>query len=130
MPEGQISVVSIPVRDQERAKEFYAEKLGFEVVQDDQFGEQRWVMLRPVGGRTAITLVTWFKEMKPGGVKGLILSVQSIERAIADMRMRGAPLTNDSIQEAPWGRWVSIEDPDGNGWIIQQDLLMEKEPEG
>jgi hypothetical protein len=25
------------------------------------------------------------------------------------------------IESAPWGRWVTIEDPDGNGWVVQQD---------
>ena len=64
---AQVSVVSIPVADQERAKKFYVEVLGFDVVVDNPFGEgMRWVMLRPPGGGAAITLVTWFPEMRPG----------------------------------------------------------------
>ena len=27
----------------------------------------------------------------------------------------------DEIQEAPWGRWKTFTDPDGNGWVLQQD---------
>ena len=56
-----ISVVSVPVTDQDRAKSFYTEKLGFSAEVDGSFGEgMRWVMLRPPGSATAITLVTWF----------------------------------------------------------------------
>jgi catechol 2,3-dioxygenase-like lactoylglutathione lyase family enzyme len=31
----EIRVASVPVSDQERAKEFYVDKLGFELVRDD-----------------------------------------------------------------------------------------------
>jgi hypothetical protein len=24
------------------------------------------------------------------------------------------------VQEAPWGRWKTFDDPDGNGWVLQQ----------
>jgi hypothetical protein len=27
----------------------------------------------------------------------------------------------DKIQEAPWGRWKTFTDPDGNGWVLQQN---------
>ena len=131
MSTAQISVISIPVRDQEKSKSFYVDKMGFEVVSDTPFQDgQRWIMLKPEGSSTSIALVTWFKSMKPGTLKGIVLSVEDIHRAIAEFRMRGVPMTSDTIQVAPWGHWVSLEDPDGNGWIVQQDLLMEKEPEG
>jgi catechol 2,3-dioxygenase-like lactoylglutathione lyase family enzyme len=56
-----IEVISVPVRDQDVAKKFYAETLGFTVAMDSAFGDgMRWVMLRPPGGESAITLVTWF----------------------------------------------------------------------
>jgi catechol 2,3-dioxygenase-like lactoylglutathione lyase family enzyme len=127
MPEGQISVVSIPVRNQQRAREFYEEKLGFCVVSDIESGGQRWITLRPKGSSTSITLVTWFKEMKPGSLRGLVLSVPDITEAVDDLRRRG--LKAVTVEKAPWGHWLSLEDPDGNQWIIQQDILMESEPE-
>jgi hypothetical protein len=27
----------------------------------------------------------------------------------------------ETIDEAPWGRWKTFDDPDGNGWIVQQN---------
>ncbi len=119
---AQVSVVSIPVADQERAKKFYVEVLGFDVVVDNPFGEgMRWVMLRPPGGGAAITLVTWFPEMRPGSVQGTVLSVASLEEALAELGRRGVEMEPALIQEAPWARWVTIDDPDGNGWVVQED---------
>ena len=70
-----IEVVSVPVTDQDAAKSFYVDKLGFSVEIDNAFagGSMRWVMLRPPGGRTAITLVTWFETMAAGSLRGAVL---------------------------------------------------------
>ena len=44
---NNLQVVSVPVSDQDRARQFYAEQLGFTVEIDSSFGEgMRWVMLR------------------------------------------------------------------------------------
>ena len=40
---GGVSKVVIEVEDQERAKRFWTQTLGFEVVQDAPYGEERWV---------------------------------------------------------------------------------------
>ena len=64
-----LQVVSVPVSDQDRAKTFYVDVLGFEVRNDSRFGpDQRWVELAPPGAPTSITLVTWFPSMPPGSV--------------------------------------------------------------
>lgn len=117
-----ISVMSVPVRDAARAKHFYVEALGFEVVMETEFGSGlRWVMLRPPGGGTAITLVTWFESMPAGTLRGTVLSVPDIEAAAAHLRRVGLLEADEPIESAPWGRWVTVEDPDGNGWVVQED---------
>lgn len=122
MQGAQVSVVSIPVSDQDRSKEFYCGVMGFEVAIDRVFGEDmRWVMLRPKGGGAAITLVTWFPEMRPGSVHGTVLSVPDLDAAIADLRAHGLALDGVEVAEAPWGRWITLDDPDGNGWVVQED---------
>lgn len=108
--------------DPGRSKAFYIEKLGFELVMDNEFGSGlRWVMLRPPGAETAVTLVTWFDTMPPGSLKGTVLSVPDIEAAVAELRSNGALDRDEEIESAPWGRWVTVDDPDGNGWVVQQD---------
>jgi catechol 2,3-dioxygenase-like lactoylglutathione lyase family enzyme len=118
-----LEVVSVPVSDQDRAKSFYAGKLGFSVEMDSSFGDggMRWVMLLPPGSGTAITLVTWFETMPAGSLKGSVLGCDDLEKTLAELTARGVTFAEDDIQEAPWGRWKTFDDPDGNGWVLQQN---------
>ncbi|HEV2722538.1 MAG TPA: VOC family protein, partial [Thermoanaerobaculia bacterium] len=54
-----IKFVSIPVRDYDRAVDFYTQKLGFKVTTDQRFGESsRWVEMKVPRGETGIALFT------------------------------------------------------------------------
>ena len=122
MDSSHISVISVPVSNPDVSKLFYTEVLGFDLVMDNEFGHGlRWVMLRPPAGGTAVTLVTWFGSMPPGSLKGTVLSVPDIEEAVAELRRTGALEEDVEIEAAPWGRFVTIDDPDGNSWVVQQD---------
>jgi catechol 2,3-dioxygenase-like lactoylglutathione lyase family enzyme len=121
MSVSSVEVISVPVADQDRAKHFYADVLGFAAEMDSSFGENmRWVMLRPPGGGTAITLVTWFESMPPGSLNGTVLGCQDLDAAVSELSARGLSFAEDQTQEAPWGRWRTFTDPDGNGWVLQQ----------
>lgn len=114
-----LSIVSIPVSDQEKSKRFYAEQLGFQVIRDDHMGpDRRWIQLRPSGARTSIVLVTWFPGMSPGSVDGLVLETADVDTDHDALRGRGVELSE--LSDAPWGRFATFEDPDGNGWVLQQ----------
>src|SRR5438477_4126600 len=55
----QIKFVSIPVADQNRALDFYTEKLGFTIITDQPFDEkQRWIELRVPKAETRVVLFT------------------------------------------------------------------------
>ena len=119
---NNLEVVSVPVSDQERAKQFYAGQLGFTVVMDGTFGEDmRWVMLQPPGSKTRITLVNWFDTMPAGSLRGTVLGCDDLEKTLADLAARGVTFHEETIEEAPWGRWKTFDDPDGNSWIVQQN---------
>jgi len=119
---NNLQVVSVPVSDQDRARQFYAEQLGFTVEIDSSFGEgMRWVMLRPPGSGTAITLVTWFDTMPAGSMRGAVLGCDDLEQTLAELAGRGVRFSEDEIQDAPWGRWKTFADPDGNSWVLQQN---------
>jgi hypothetical protein len=46
-----VRVVSVPVSDQDQAREFYVERLGFELVRDDDsLPALHWVQVAPPGG--------------------------------------------------------------------------------
>ena len=117
-----LEVVSVPVSDQERAKQFYVDKLGFAVQMDGSFGESlRWVMLQPPGSVTCITLVNWFETMPAGSLKGSVVACDDLEKTLVELTARGVTFNESEVQEAPWGRFKTFDDPDGNGWVLQQD---------
>lgn len=119
-----IQVVSIPVSDQERAKTFYVETLGFELRSDASFGEgehrQRWVEVAPEGATSRLTLVTWFPQMPAGSIQGLVLRTDDIQGDYAALKARGLTFDGE-IQQAPWGTFATFSDPDGNGWVLQEN---------
>jgi catechol 2,3-dioxygenase-like lactoylglutathione lyase family enzyme len=117
-----ITLISVPVSDQQAAKEFYTEGLGFTVVADTTFpgggGQQRWIQLAPPGGGATITLVTWFDDLPPGACK-LSLGARDVDRAHAELVERGVKVEHEPRDEF-WGRYFSLRDPDGNHWLVTQ----------
>lgn len=115
----RLDIVSIPVADAERAKAFYRDVLGFDVIRDNPMGpNQQWIELAPPGAETSITLVTWFDSMPAGSVQGLVVDCEDIHATHADLKSRG--LTISDIEAQPWGQFANFKDPDGNGWVLQQ----------
>lgn len=119
-----IQVVSIPVSDQERAKTFYVETLGFEARADATFPQdgrqQRWIEVAPKDGTTTFTLVTWFPQMPAGSLQGVVLTSDDIEGDYAALKARGLSFDGE-IQQAPWGTFATFSDPDGNGFVLQEN---------
>jgi predicted enzyme related to lactoylglutathione lyase len=112
-------IISVPVSNQERAKVFYRDVLGFTLVREEPMGpDTKWIQLSPKGSATTIALVTWFDRMPPGGLQGVMLNVSDIEHDHAELSARGLVLTG--IEQQPWGRYAMFSDPDGNGWILRQ----------
>jgi len=113
-----VQLLSVPVTNQDRARDFYVDTLGFELVSDVRMGpDMRWVMVKPPGGQTALTLVTWFPTMSAGSLKGTVLETDDLDADAA--RLLGLGVAVSGIENAPWGRFVQFEDPDGNGLILQ-----------
>jgi catechol 2,3-dioxygenase-like lactoylglutathione lyase family enzyme len=120
MPELRISMISIPVGDQDRAKAFYKEVLGFEEVTDTPYGDGlRWVQVRPPGSDTSFTLVTWFPSMPAGSLQGLVIETPDVQAAYLDLLEKGVHFTHEPRQEA-WGTFTTFSDPDGNSLVLAQ----------
>ena len=68
-------IISVPVSDQQRSKRFYLDVLGFELVRESPMGpDMSWIQLAPRGHAVTIALVTWFEQMKPGGLQGVMIN--------------------------------------------------------
>jgi catechol 2,3-dioxygenase-like lactoylglutathione lyase family enzyme len=119
VPITKVQLFSLPVSDQDRARDFYVDVLGFDLVADNPMGpDLRWVQVAPPGGGTSITLVTWFGTMPAGSTKGTVLETDDLEGDVAALRARGLAIEGE-IEEMPWGRFVTFDDPDGNGIVLQ-----------
>jgi len=115
-----VTVISVPVSDQERAKHFYVETLGFELTRDDDsIPGVRWVQVTPNGGAPSLTLVTWFETMPPGSVQGLVIASTDLEADCDRLAAEGVPFDRP-LEEQPWGTEAVICDPDGNKLVLQQ----------
>jgi catechol 2,3-dioxygenase-like lactoylglutathione lyase family enzyme len=115
-----VQLLSVPVSDQDRARDFYVDVLGMELIDDSPMGPgRRWVRVRPAGGETALTLVTWFPSMPAGSLTGLVLETDDVAGDLQRLQGLGVPVEG-GVQEAPWGRYLQLRDPDGNGLILQE----------
>jgi len=115
----KLELVAVPVTDVDRAKSFYADKVGFNADHDHRVSDEiRFVQLTPPGSACSIALGTGITDAKPGAVRGLQMVVADIHAAQAELTARGVQVSE--VQEFPWGSFVFFDDPDGNGWGVQQ----------
>ena len=126
-----LEVVVVPVADIDRAKAFYAERLGFRVDHDTVVGPgMRVVQLTPPGSGCSVVIGEGVvPRMEPGSLKGLQLVVPDIHAARAELLERGLDPgevqvvgVSPSPQPHPLDNvgFLFFADPDGNGWAVQQ----------
>jgi predicted enzyme related to lactoylglutathione lyase len=112
-------ILSVPVSNQQRAKSFYRDVLGFALIREEPIGpDMSWIQLAPQGQTVTIALVTWFENMKPGGLQGVMVNTKDIDAEHSLLTSRGLKI--GEIKQVPWGRYAMFTDPDGNGWILRQ----------
>ncbi|MEH1101095.1 VOC family protein [Micromonospora sp. CPCC 205561] len=126
-----LEVVIVPVSDVDRAKSFYAERLGFVVDHDTVINDDaRIVQLTPPGSGCSIVIGKGVvPHMPPGSLKGLQLVVPDLRRARAELVERGVEVSeiqvlgeNPRPVPEPLDNvgFVHFADPDGNAWAVQQ----------
>ena len=123
----KLELVPIPVSDVDRAKTFYAEKIGFHVDHDVQPGNgMRVVQLTPPGSACSIVIGTGMGEisaMQPGTAKGLHLVVADIHQAREVLANQGVAV--GAVDDMGGVKYVAFSDPDGNSWLLQEISVSE-----
>lgn len=127
----KLEVVTLPVADTDRAKNFYQSlgwRLDADIVRGDAF---RVVQFTPPNSACSISFGRGLTAGQPGSVQRLILAVTDIDAARADLIKRGAEVSEVFHLDGgrvpgpdPQGRsyqtYASFSDPDGNGWLLQE----------
>jgi catechol 2,3-dioxygenase-like lactoylglutathione lyase family enzyme len=118
----QVGTVIVPVSDQDRALEFYVEKLGFEKRTDTPFGEgERWVEVAPPGAATTIAIVPPREGESAGIETRVALMTEDIDSEHADLRARGVEADEAVMRMGdPVPPMFFFRDPDGNRFLIIQ----------
>lgn len=125
----RIGQVTLVVKNQAEALEFYTKKVGFEKKTDvTPPGSYRWVTVGPSGHDLEVALWQmgspdpngYSKNWRPGGPP-MIIRVDDCRKTFAEMKSRGVKFDQDEPYVAPWGAIsCSFTDPDGNRFGIQQ----------
>ena len=122
--------VTIVVKDQNAALEFYTQKMGFEKRADYQNpGQPRWLTVAPKG--QAIEMVLWpagvgsdpnlpVSHQKPGIGTRWVLEVDDCRETFAELKARGVKFNDSQPIEAGWGMAADLVDPDGNPFTIHE----------
>jgi catechol 2,3-dioxygenase-like lactoylglutathione lyase family enzyme len=138
--EYAIEVVVLPVSDVDKAKDFY-HGLGWRLDADFHGGpDYRVVQLTPPGSACSVIFGIGVSSAVPGSAQGLHLVTTDIGAARAGLASRGAEVsevfhdvtgvfhhagTKDRVagpapEHKSKGSFVSFDDPDGNGWLVQE----------
>jgi catechol 2,3-dioxygenase-like lactoylglutathione lyase family enzyme len=136
----KLEVVVIGVADVDRAKAFY-EKLGWRLDADIAAGDDfRGVQVTPHNSDASIIFGRGVTSPAPGSARGLVLAVSDVNAARDELVARGVDVSevfhypagpfNEAAENPrvagrdPQGRsyfsFASFEDPDGNGWLLQE----------
>ena len=114
----QIRTMTVFVSDQDRAKAFYTDRLGFEVRTDLATGDNRWLEVVPPKGGSGIVLHHPFPGTVAGTTQGVVLDSDDLDGDCAALAEAGVAV--DGPTDLPWGRQATFCDPDGNGFVLSE----------
>jgi catechol 2,3-dioxygenase-like lactoylglutathione lyase family enzyme len=130
----RLELVLIPVSDVDRAKKFYLEQAGFNLLVDTATGlpGMRVVQVTPPGSACSIGFGTGLTTAEPGSQQGLHLVVPDIMAARSELVERGVDVgevrhiadgtwtAGPDPQRANYMSFAEFNDPDGNVWLLQE----------
>ena len=121
----EVRTVAVPVTDQDRALDFYVDKLGFEKRLDATFGgDRRWIEVAPPGSSTTIALAPLPQRGTAGVDTGIRLVTEDAEADHAELLARGVDTDAQVLHFEGAPPMFSLRDPDGNLLYVVE--LMEQ----
>jgi predicted enzyme related to lactoylglutathione lyase len=115
----QVKFVGIPVRDQQRALEFYTQKLGFQILTDQPYDDQqRWIELKIPRAETNVVLFTpEGHESRIGTFFNGSLACDDVKQTYETLKARGVEFRGPP-ETQPWGTYATFSDSEGNQFVL------------
>lgn len=118
-----ISKIVVPVDDQARAKDFWTTRLGFEVVTDETYGDERWIEVSPASG-SPVMVLSQRSEVEPGGDVSdqlphspVFFTCHDIEATHLELSSRGVRFPVPPAR-MHFGWWALFEDDEGTRYAL------------
>jgi predicted enzyme related to lactoylglutathione lyase len=120
-----VSKVVIGVQDQDRAKAFWTETMGFELVQDAPYEQERWLEVRSPDH--AIDLVLELRKGKSDGrdvpetlpTSNVMFRCDDLGATYEELAARGVEFPQPPVQ-MPFGSWSMFNDSEGSRFALEQ----------
>ena len=116
----KIELIHVPVTDVDRAKDFYVNKLGFNADHDQRVSDDlRFVQLTPPGSACSIAIGEGLgATLEPGTLDVIQVVIPDADAVLAELHAKGVEA--EGVDEQAWGRFITLRDPDGNRWTLQE----------
>jgi len=120
-----VSKVVIGVQDQDRAKAFWTETMGFELVQDAPYDQERWLEVRSPDH--AIDLVLELRTGESDGrdvpetlpTSNVMFRCDDLGATYEELAARGVEFLQPPVQ-MPFGSWSMFNDSEGSRFALEQ----------
>jgi lactoylglutathione lyase len=115
----------VPVDDQERAKAFWTEKMGFEIARDETYGDERWIEVSVPG--QSLVLVLSLRTLEEPRYKApdhlphsnIFFTCDDVEQTYKELSERGVKFPVRP-EKQPYGWWSMFEDHEGTRYALGQ----------
>jgi len=120
---NKFMMLHVAVGDMPKAKEFYAGKLGLQVVTDYRQDDNNWwVELALPEGGVHVTLTTHHGHMKPGTLTLYFAAadITASHKELSDQGVKVTEIQDDLHGPGSGTKWFNFHDPEGNLVHIEQ----------
>ncbi len=127
MPIQGVHKIVVGVRDQERAKKFWSEVVGFEITTDVPYDDKgnRWVEVTSPDRVTALVLSAAPEDLERFAVRdelptaNFFFYADDIEKTYEELAAKGVEFPARP-EKQPWGWWAMFTDSEGNRFALQE----------
>lgn len=116
----KIATAAVYVEDQKKAKTFWVEKAGFDLIRETPMGPNgSWLEVAPKGAQSALVLyprsmMKGWETMKPS----IVFECDDITGTYQMMKNNGVKFEGEP-QKMQWGIYAQFYDEDGNMFLLK-----------